>query len=111
MAYYDKKIEKYCLTKEEMETLPKNEARSRMKNGIVTSTLIIFISIAIVCITGMTPLGGIPGFIIIAGTVAGYLMLTGLANIPLFIREYFRNNKRLEYDEKHKDDITGNNVK
>ncbi len=104
MAYYDKKIEKYCLTKEEMETIPKEEARSRMIKGLFACFLLLLVPIGIVMLIGMTPLGGYDIIIVLGSVAAGYIMLTGIVNVPLQIREYFRNNKRLEYDEKHKDE-------
>lgn len=99
MAYYDKKICKYCLTEEETKTLPKNEAKAKLGKGLLACAALISGGVAIPVATVVTGIAGIPGAVIGASVVGAYMGLTGLANIGLQVRDYFRNNKRLEYDE------------
>ena len=99
MAYYDKKIGKYCLTKEEMETLPKNEAKARLGKGLLACGALIAGGVAIPTAVAVTGLGAFSAAVIGGSVIGGYMILTGLVNVGLQIRDYFRNNKRLEYDE------------
>lgn len=98
MAYYDKKIGKYCLTEEEMVTLPKDEAKAKLGKGILTCSALIAGGVAIPAATVVTGIASFPAAIIGASVIGAYMGLSGFANIALQVRDYFRNNKRLEYD-------------
>lgn len=99
MAYYDEKIGKYCMTKEEMETLPKDEAKAKLGKGILKNAALIAGGVALPVACALT--GVASSFVVGLGAtvVAAHLGLTGLTGSLVEIRDYFRNNKRLEYDE------------
>lgn len=99
MAYYDNKIGKYCLTEEEMVTLPKDEAKAKLGKGMLKSGSLIAGGVSISAATTLTGIASIPVAVAGAVCIGAYMGLSGLTKCIIEIRDYFRNNKRLEYDE------------